>query len=167
MSGSTAAHATIASNIATALRRRLRAGGPCKAFVNDMKVRLRIAGEDIFYYPDVLVTCHAIGGKDLFTRFPTVSIEVLSESIELTDRPEKLTHYRQSDTLEEHVLVDPMRRDVTLHRRSENWDALRFTSATASLELDSLGVSLSLTEIHEGVELLSLPVEEARAAARV
>lgn len=164
MAGSKAAHATITLNIATGLRRRLRSGGPCKAFVNDIKVQLRIAGEDLFYYPDVLVTCHPIGASDHFTRFPTVIFEVLSESTELTDRREKLTNYRQSDSLEEYVLVDQHRREVTLYRRSEAWSALRVTAETGVIELPSLHTSLPLAEIYEGLELLSFAVEEARAA---
>jgi len=165
MAGATAAHATITANILVALRKRMRPGGPCKVFVNDLKVQLRIAGEDLFYYPDVLVTCHAIGAKDHFTRFPTTIFEVLSESTESIDRREKLTNYRQSDTLEEYVLVDQIRREVTLHRRSEGWVPLRVTSGSAVLELTSLGTTLPLAEIYEGVDLLPLAVEEARAAA--
>lgn len=165
MAGATAAHATIIANLLVALRQRLRPGGPCKVFVNDIKVQLRIAGEDVFYYPDVLITCHTIGAKDHFTRFPTVIFEVLSESTEQIDRREKLTNYRQSDTLEEYVLVDQVRREITLHRRRDGWVPLRLTSAGAGLELTALGVTLPLSEIYEGVDLLPLAVEEARAAA--
>lgn len=130
----------------------------------DLKVQLRIAGEDLFYYPDVLVTCHAIGAKDHFTRFPTVIFEVLSDSTEQIDRREKLTNYRQSDTLEEYVLVDQVRREVTLHCRSETWMPLGLASDTATLDLTSLGATLPLAEIYESVDLLPLAVEETRAA---
>lgn len=49
-------HGLIVLNIATALRPRIRGSG-CQLFANDMKVRLRIGGDDIFYYPDLLLTC--------------------------------------------------------------------------------------------------------------
>lgn len=165
MAGGTAAHATITLNIATRLRQRLRPGGPCKVFVNDLKVQLRIAGEDLFYYPDVVVTCHAFGARDHFTRFPTAIFEVLSDSTEQIDRREKLLNYRQSDTLEEYVLVDQVRSEVTLHRRSEGWVPLRITSASGELALTSLSATLTLAEIYEGVDLLPLSVEEARAGS--
>lgn len=164
MSGSTVAHNTIALNIVAALRQRLRSGGPCKVFINDIKVRMSIAGEELFYYPDVLVTCHPIGPKDNHTRSPTVIFEVLSESTELTDRREKLTNYRQCDTLEEYVLVDQNRREVTLHRRSDGWAPLLATDTDASVDLTSLGASIPLAEIYEGVVLPPFAVEEARAA---
>jgi Uma2 family endonuclease len=167
MAGSTATHAAITLNIGAALLRRLRAGGPCKAFVNDIKVQLRIAGEDIFYYPDVVVTCHPITAKDHFTRFPTLIFEVLSDSTELTDRREKLMNYRQSDTLEEYVLVDQNRREVTLHRRADGWASLRVVADDNTIDLPSLNLSLPLAEIYEGVDLLPLTVEEARSGAGV
>ncbi|MGH8017148.1 MAG: Uma2 family endonuclease [Opitutaceae bacterium] len=164
MAGSTAAHNTIILNVAGALRQRLRSGGPCKVFVNDIKVRLRIAGEDLFYYPDIVVTCHPIGAKDHFTRFPTVIFEVLSDSTELTDRREKLTNYRQCDTLEEYILVDQYRREVTQHRRNDGWASLLITADDAAVELPSLNTSIALAEIYDGMELLPFAVEEARAA---
>jgi hypothetical protein len=44
---------TIILNILVALRQRLRSGRPCNVFVNDIKVQLHVAGESLFYYPDV------------------------------------------------------------------------------------------------------------------
>lgn len=52
MTGASRAHGLITLNIATQLRPRLR-GTSCQLFANDMKVRLRIAGQEIFYYPDL------------------------------------------------------------------------------------------------------------------
>jgi Uma2 family endonuclease len=94
-----------------------------------------------------------------------VVFEVLSDSTERTDRRDKLTNYRQCDTLEECVLVDQNRREVTLHRRSEGWASLLITKADAALELSSLGAALSFAEIYEGVDVLPLTVEEARASS--
>jgi Uma2 family endonuclease len=53
MAGASDAHNTIALNFATLLRSGLR-GGPCRAYMSDMKVWIEAAG--VFYYPDVLVT---------------------------------------------------------------------------------------------------------------
>ena len=44
------------ANIFAALRPLLR-GTPCQLFANDMKVRLKISQQDIFYYPDLLLSC--------------------------------------------------------------------------------------------------------------
>jgi Uma2 family endonuclease len=54
MAGGSTDHNTIAGNIFAALRQHVR-GGPCQVFFVDVKVRLRIAEEDVFYYPDIMV----------------------------------------------------------------------------------------------------------------
>jgi Uma2 family endonuclease len=152
MAGASEAHNTIAGNVFAAIHPRLR-GGPCRAYVSDFKVHLQIAGEDLFYYPDVVVTCHQRGIEKYFLRFPTVILEVLSDSTEAIDRREKLTNYRQTTTLEEYVLVAQDRREVTLHRRSDGWAPHVISAADAELALDSLKLLLPLAAIYEGVSL--------------
>jgi hypothetical protein len=47
MSGGTTTHNRIALNIAAQLQTKLR-GGPCKVFIENVKVRLEVSREDIF-----------------------------------------------------------------------------------------------------------------------
>lgn len=150
LAGASEAHNTIVGNVFAAIRPRL-GNGPCRAYVSDFKVILQIAGEGLFYYPDVVVTCHLRGIERHLLRFPTVIFEVLSESTEAIDRREKLTNYRQTTTLEEYVLVAQDRRDVTIHRRVDGWVPHVITAAEAGLPLDSLGIALPLATIYEGV----------------
>src|SRR3954447_22658478 len=49
-------HIALSMNLAFALRTHLQVT-PCKVQMSEGKVRLRLSGEDIFYYPDVLVAC--------------------------------------------------------------------------------------------------------------
>jgi len=56
MTGASARHNLIATNLVTVLRPQLR-GTSCRLFVADMKLRLTFAGQDIFYYPDLMVCC--------------------------------------------------------------------------------------------------------------
>ena len=60
--------------------------------------------------------------------------------------------------------MDQNRREVTLHRRSEGWVTLLITDNDAAVELTSLGASITLAEIYEGVALPPFTVEEAPAA---
>lgn len=48
VTGASRAHALITVNIATALRPLVRGTG-CQLFASDMKPRLRVGGEDVFY----------------------------------------------------------------------------------------------------------------------
>jgi Uma2 family endonuclease len=59
MAGGSKEHNIITLNIASGLRSHLR-GSSCNVFMSDMKVRINLASENknIFYYPDVTVTCN-------------------------------------------------------------------------------------------------------------
>lgn len=148
--GASRAHNKISGNIFAHLHAKLR-GGPCEVFMNDFKVRLEVAREEFFYYPDVVVSCHLRDIEKYFLRSPTLVVEVLSPSTETIDRREKHTHYRQAPTLEEYVLVAQDRCEVTVFRRALGWQGEVFTSSEATVEFRSVKQALTITEIYDGV----------------
>lgn len=150
MSGRSVAHNRIAGNIFSHLRTKLRRG-PCQVFINDFKVRLEVARDEFFYYPDVVVSCHPESIESYFLRSPTLVVEVLSPSTEAIDRREKHTHYRQAPTLEEYVLVAQDRRELTIFRRATGWQGEVFTAADSLVEFHSVKQSLTLAEVYEDV----------------
>src|SRR3954467_4072955 len=85
MAGASVEHNQIAFNFASALRLHLT-GKPCRTFISDVKLRLEIKGEDIFYYPDVMVGCDKRDIERLYLRYPRILVEVSSESTERIDR---------------------------------------------------------------------------------
>ena len=90
-------HVSIAGNCFARLKEHLR-GGPCRAFMADMK--LEVTAADAVFYPDVLVTGHAEDLKAETTMHqPTVIIEVLSESTAAYDRGDKFASYRLIESL--------------------------------------------------------------------
>jgi Uma2 family endonuclease len=119
--------------------------------MSDFKVRLEVNREDIFYYPDVRVACGRDGVERYFLRQPALIVEVLSPSTENIDRREKLLNYPQIESLEDYVLVAQETREVTLHRRAEGWAPRVVTAADAVVELRSIGLTLPLARIYEGV----------------
>src|SRR5438876_7868674 len=74
MAGASDDHNRIAGNIFGELRERLR-GKRCEPFMADMK--LKIAENEVFYYPDVLVACDPSDNATHFRERPTVIFEVL------------------------------------------------------------------------------------------
>ena len=152
MAGASEEHNTISLNLASALKAHLR-GKACRVFMVDMKVRLFVAREDVFYYPDLMVTCDARDTDRYFKRHPKVLIEVLSADTARTDRREKFFSYTGIETLEEYVLVAQDRREVTVFRRSAQWAPEVLTQAGPPLELASLGFSLALEAVYEGVKV--------------
>lgn len=150
MSGASEPHNTIALNIASALRAKLR-GGPCRVYMENFKVRLEAGREDVFYYPDVVVSCHKANIEKYFLRLPTLVAEVLSPSTETTDRREKKMNCLQVPTLHEYILVAQDRREVTVFRRATGWEGEIYTAPEAVVECRSVQHSMTLAEIYEDV----------------
>jgi Uma2 family endonuclease len=150
MTGATKRHNVISLNVASALLAHLR-GGPCRTYVENVKVRLTVEREEIFYYPDVTVACGPQDLERVFLTDPKLVVEVLSPSTERTDRCEKALNYREIPTLEECVLIAQHKSEVTLYRRSEDWRARILTQPDALLELRSIAFALPLGRIYEGV----------------
>ena len=150
MGGASEPHNTIAGNIFSALRLKLR-GGPRRVYMADFKVWLEVQRTEIFYYPDVVVTCHPTGIERQFLRLPTLVVEVLSPSTENIDRREKRLNYRESATLEEYVIVAQVRREVTVFRRANGWQGESCTEPSAVVAFRSIQQSMTVGEIYEDV----------------
>ncbi|TVP77983.1 MAG: Uma2 family endonuclease [Puniceicoccaceae bacterium] len=150
MSGGSEAHNLLAGNLYAALREHFR-GRPCKVFMADMKLRLNIAEDDIFYYPDVLVSCDPTDDAKYYKSKPVALVEVLSPSTERLDRREKFLSYQRLPSLEEYVLVDQEQMHVTLFRKVNDWKPEHFTEGSDRLILASLTFGLSLSAIYEDV----------------
>src|SRR6266536_6049488 len=120
MAGASDEHIALCMNLAFALRSQLR-GKPCRVQMSEGKARLRVAEEEIFYYPDVMVAGDPRDTGRYFKRYPRVLIEVLSETTERIDPREKFLSYRQIETLEEYVLVAQDKMEVTVFRREFQW----------------------------------------------
>lgn len=152
MAGGSEEHNTLGLNLASALRAHLR-GKPCRVYMADMKVALRIASEEIFYYPDVMVVCDARDTDRYVKRLPRVVIEVLSPETERTDRREKFLGYTQIETLEEYVLVAQDKMENVIYRRANRWQPEVFTKAEHVLRLASLDFEVLLSAVYERVSV--------------
>jgi Uma2 family endonuclease len=150
MSGASEKHETIKVNLLAAIHGHLR-GGPCKAFGSDFKVRLQIDRKDLFYYPDVMVACGREGVASHYLHYPKLIVEVLSPSTESIDRREKFLSYKQIGTVEEYVLVSQEAAQITIYRRADGWVPQMQTRPDEMAAFQSIGLSLPLTQIYEGV----------------
>jgi len=72
MVGSSDRHGLIAGNLFAAIHMALPE--PCQAFVSDMKVRIRTDAKDIFYYPDILVTCDSRDRETYCREYPCLIV---------------------------------------------------------------------------------------------
>ena len=152
MAGCTAVHNQLAGALYAAFLSHLK-GKPCRTFISDMKVKLRYDGEDTVYYPDVMVDCSGLAPDAVLATDPTVVAEVLSQSTERTDRREKWFLYRNIPSLQEYVLIDQIRPEVTIFRRSAHWSAEILATPDAVLDIPSIGFRCTVGDIYAGVPL--------------
>lgn len=159
MSGAEDRHATVALNLAVALRTHLR-GGPCRAYVSD--IRLHVAASNAYFYPDLMVTCDAADAASRLSKSaPVLVVEVLSPSTAAYDRGDKFAHYRNIPGLREYVLVDIDRRATDVYRRGADglWVLHPFTGDDA-VELASVALTLPAAELFADLEG-DTPVQES------
>jgi Uma2 family endonuclease len=150
MVGARRVHGIVGLNLAAALKTHLR-GTSCGVFVESMKVQL---SENSVVYPDVFVTCDPADLKtELLFRAPSLVVEVLSEGTEKYDRGAKFAAYRQLASLREYVLVDPDSRSLEVYRRNAAGNFELFDqTGQPTLELSSIGLTLPMAEVYEGIE---------------
>jgi Uma2 family endonuclease len=160
MTGGSLDHSTIASNLWTALRDKLR-GGPCRAFRSDTK----IVASDSVRYPDLSVTCTAVRGVDDTVLEPILVIEVVSPSTEREDRGRKKFDYFRTPSIQQYAIVEQDARRVDLYTRSGDRWTDEIVEGAATLKLSAIGVEVGLDAIYEDTELdATRPRESERRA---
>ena len=151
MVGASKNHNLILGNIYVKLRQHLRGSG-CQVFSSDMKVK--IEDLDIFYYPDISVTCDSKEQEKYFLKYPCLLVEVLSAATKRVDKHEKLVNYLEIKSLQEYVIVSQDRVKVEIYRKDENgnWN-VTVLGETDVLSLESVGLKMSMAEIYEDVDV--------------
>jgi Uma2 family endonuclease len=152
MSGGTGSHSYIAANMLIAIGARIR-GSNCRVSTSD----LRVVTEDLAFaaYPDVTVICgpprYWDDRNDVLLN-PQAIVEVLSPSTEAYDRGEKFERYQRIPSLKEYLLVSQDKPLVELWSRDgDGWSVSRFEGNTGEFVIDSLGITLPLSEVYAGV----------------
>ena len=148
-------HKRIAGSLFGQLGNHLR-GHRCEAFAINMKVRIPPRFGNIFYYPDMVVTCTADEDDDeYYLSQPTIIAEVLSDSTEQIDRREKALAYRQVPTIQIYVIIEQKRIAATVLRRAEQgWRAEELEGPDSVLRLETIGFETPLRTLYERTELL-------------
>jgi Uma2 family endonuclease len=162
MAGGTPNHSLIAANFAGEARGLLK-GRPCKVFNSELRVKVNPTG--LYTYPDASIVCGELqfddGQEDTVTN-PIVLVEVLSESTEKYDRGAKSGNYRRIASLKEIVLISQYETSVERFTRQENggWLLVESQEMSDELRLESVGISIPLSELYRGVVFRSRASEE-------
>ena len=148
MAGASDPHELVSMNIAVALANHLRGKG-CRVYKSDFKVRLKIRGKPLYYYPDGMVACDPADDHRLYRERPKLLIEVISEDWK-RELVEKAFAYRQIESLEEYVVIkpDPDAPEVYIFRRADGWEPpQKLTGMDAEFTLESVGLKLKVADL--------------------
>ena len=150
MAGASDAHVTICVNLVGLLTNHVRGNG-CRLYIGDMKARIETA--NIYYYPDVMVSCDERDKAfQAFKKYPSLIIEVLSKTTEAFDRGDKFADYRELEALQEYVLISQKRQRVECFRRNtEGLWIFSSYSQGAEIYLASVDFTTTIDAIYEDV----------------
>jgi Uma2 family endonuclease len=154
MAGGSDAHNTASLNFASALKSHLR-GTPCRVFMSDM--RLELAANSHYSYPDVFVTCDprdATPEASYLKKYPKLVVEVISPSTSEYDQGRKFEQYRQIAGLDEVLFIDPVRRSVELFQRTKEASQWLLIPAPegGGVHLRSVNMDVTMATVFEGID---------------
>ena len=155
MGGASPNHVLIVTNVVAELRTQLKKR-PCAVYSTDLRVKVTPTG--LYTYPDVVVVCGKPEfddqAKDTLTN-PTLIVEVLSETTKDYDRGGKFEHYRALSSFMEYVLIAQDRPHIEhIIRQPDNrWLLSETNQMEETIELGSIGCTLSLSEVYDKVSL--------------
>jgi Uma2 family endonuclease len=151
MAGGTFAHSAIASNLLITLGAQLH-GNKCRPLNSDMKLRIRLADQTRFYYPDVQVVCRPNPPGDHFQDDPALIFEVVSDSTRRIDEQEKRAAYLAIPTLNAYVLIEQDRPVATVWRRTgQGFVREDYAGADAVIAFGEIPASITLGDLREGL----------------
>ncbi|MBC7528838.1 MAG: Uma2 family endonuclease, partial [Chthonomonadaceae bacterium] len=111
-----------------------------------------------YFHPDLTVVC----GKPLYENGegleqltnPSVVFEILSDSTKDRDREIKLHCYKTIPSLLHYVLISqtPPLVEVYSRTKENRWKHYSVQELTETLNLENVGITLSLSKIYEQIE---------------
>jgi Uma2 family endonuclease len=109
--------------------------------VNVENVKVKIQNEEIYLYPNILVTREQFQSmKDYVVHQPVLIAEVLSDSTRKYDSTDKFIQYQKISTLRYYSLVEP--------DDNGEWSSRPFTEMDEVLFLPVLQAQLTLADIY-------------------
>ena len=141
-------HEVVVGNTFAAIRRHLGDGAPCQVYLSGLGVRVEAA--DASYYPDLHVTGDPRDHEaERVSVYPSVIIEVLSNSTRDYDFGTKLADFKLISSLQEYVLIDSEAQGATVHRRlgTKRWENVDLSPGD-TLEFRTLRFSMSFADIY-------------------
>jgi Uma2 family endonuclease len=156
MSGASRVHNDITDNTFVALR---NGKSGCYIKSSDTAVSVQETGD--YFFPDISATCEEPDfeeGNIAKLINPNLIVEVLSLSTERRDRGIKFEAYMRLKSLKEYILIDSKTIQVHVYYRAEkgSWIIGNYYNLDQNVEIKTLGVSVPMSTIYEGIKVKDL-----------
>jgi len=152
MDGTTIRHNQIIDNVKDVLRAIFNPKG---CIVVSEAIRLEALKNEYYPYPDILLSCHGFDrAAETMLRYPSLIVEVLSESTAANDRGFKWHHYKNIPSLQHYLLVSQYECLAELYSRTEKpetWLYQSFTKMTGVIDFQHLVFQLPIAKIYNGI----------------
>ncbi len=148
MSGASLRHNEICGDVYALVKNHLK-GGPCRVFIEAVKVELADDLTESYYYPDVFVTCEPADDDSHVVRQPKLIIEVLSPSTSRNDRGDKLANYKRIPSVEEIVYIEQDWPEIFMVRRSDRWKRHHYTMLDSLVHLESIDLTIPVSAFYQ------------------
>ena len=140
-------HAVLTARLVRIIGNQLQP--PCEVFAEAGIVPVN--RRNSWYKADLIVTCMPGNYKDQFIADPVLAVEVLSPTTSATDFSRKLPDYQQIPSMRDVLLVSSMERLIRHWTRApQGWTERRHRRG-ASVRLAGLPVTLTMSELYDGV----------------
>jgi len=153
MSGSKVPHNIIATNLTGILTQKLK-GKSCRPFKSDQRIHIPV--NSFFTYPDISIVCgeiQTLNDDNWNIINPSVIFEVLPKTTRDYDLGGKFSLYREIPSLKEYLLIESEFLKVLAFRinKAGHWELEEYSNMNDELTIETIGISLLLTDIYEGV----------------
>ena len=134
------------------LNAALRSRRPCTAQTEAGIARPDLS--DSCYIADLAVTCRPYQRGEQLVEDPILIVEVSSPGTERHDRRAKVPAYREIESVQEILLIDPEIAYAEIFRRKGTaWFSEIIRGREGELYLASIELQLAMSELYEGIDL--------------
>lgn len=115
----------------------------------DLKVK--IFGENKYYYPEVFVTKEAKTEDNQYIKYePVLIAEVVSEESQVSDYVNKYIDYTKIPSLDYYLIIEPETTLIVCYLKGQNgeWTTIKYTNPEDVIKLDAFDISFPLKLIY-------------------
>lgn len=143
-------HVIVKGNVFSALRQAVGdAGLPCMVFTDGASV---VINEWTTYEPDATVQSGVtVDLESMVAEKPMIVVEVTSPSSEVRDHSSKLADYFTLPSIAHVLIVDPIKKLVIQHSRSNGSDLLTRILRDGEIALDPPGITIQVASFFAGL----------------